>query len=582
MTGRERFRPVVLAALAAGLVMAVMAVMAGPAWAASVTVTTTTDEVNANGECSLREAIANANQDDVSGSVDCAPGSGHDTIAFSGSLSGTITLTAGELTVSDADGLTIEGGDDITISGNHASRVFSVAAGAQLALRDLTVVDGYALNENGGGIHNLGTVELDGSTVTGNLTYGFNVNGGGIYNVGTLTVTGSTISNNDADKGNGGGIYSDGTLTVTGSTLAGNRAVPYFRSLAGNIDIGGGAATVSDSTITWGLAVMGGGILNDGTLTISGSTLAANTAQDGGGGMQNNRTLTLTNSTISGNTASNGGGIRSGGTATVTNSTLTGNSAIQVGGILSSWGATLYNTIVADNPGGDCGEAIDGGNNLIEDGRCITAATSVSGDPSLGPLAVNGGQTETHALLDGSIAIGAGSNAFAAGLDFDQRGDGFARIVGGTVDIGAYEKQTIAVAVDIKPGTCPNPLSMSEGTYPVSIVGTPTFDVSQVDPASVRLEGVAAETGRQVTVKDVATPYAGTITDPPLAGQCTVAGPDGRSDLNLKFDAKQVLSALGPVTNKQVRVLTVTGNLTAAYGGTPFQGHDVVVINTKK
>ena len=84
--------------------------------------------------------------------------------------------------------------------------------------------------------------------------------------------------------------------------------------------------------------------------------------------------------------------------------------------------------------------AVDGRHNLIEDASCITAATSLAGDPSLGPLADNGGPTETHTLLDGGIAIGAGSNAFATGLHFDQRGDGFARVVADTVDIGAYEK----------------------------------------------------------------------------------------------------------------------------------------------
>jgi CSLREA domain-containing protein len=440
-------------ALAAAVAALTLAVAAGPASAASLTVTTLADEVNADTACSLREAIANANHDDVSGSAACAAGGGADTIDF-GSLAGTITLTAGELTISDADGLTIDGGDDVTISGNNASRVFAVEAAAQLRLRDLTVsggrvdLDAGDADADGGGIRNLGTLEVEGSTISGNLANGLhrdqaNISrGGGVYNDGTLTVTNSAISDNVADNGHGGGIYNDtGTVMVRASTLSGNSVPKWTRTLGGNIFNYRGAMTVIDSMITGGLAEHGGGILSDGTMTISGSTLAANTAGVTGAGMQSFGTLTLTNSTISGNTSPrDGGGLTIGGSATITNSTITGNSAPVLGGINAFGAVTLKNTIVANNPGGDCGGAVDGGHNLIEDGSCIAAATmSFSGDPLLGPLADNGGPTETHALLDGSIAINAGSNPFAAGLDFDQRGHPFARIVGRTVDIGAYE-----------------------------------------------------------------------------------------------------------------------------------------------
>jgi hypothetical protein len=82
----------------------------------------------------------------------------------------------------------------------------------------------------------------------------------------------------------------------------------------------------------------------------------------------------------------------------------------------------------------------------------------------------------------------------------------------------------------------------------------------------------------------VATPFSGTITDPPQEGDqfdCTTAGPDGQPDLNLKFDAKSVVGALDPpVTNKkELRVLTLTGELD---DGTLIEGKDVVVINKKK
>jgi len=74
-------------------------------------------------------------------------------------------------------------------------------------------------------------------------------------------------------------------------------------------------------------------------------------------------------------------------------------------------------------------------------------------------------------------------------------------------------------------------------------------------------------------------PSAGDHHRPPQANQCTSAGPDGNNDLNLKFDAKEVISALGTITNKEVRVLTLTGELN---DGTLIEGQDVVVINKKK
>ena len=59
------------------------------------------------------------------------------------------------------------------------------------------------------------------------------------------------------------------------------------------------------------------------------------------------------------------------------------------------------------------------------------------------PLADNGGSSLTHALVDNSPAIDAGNNDEAEGLLlFDQRGDGFGRLVGEAVDIGALERQS--------------------------------------------------------------------------------------------------------------------------------------------
>ncbi len=134
----------VLVALTASLMTAV--VLARPAQAASLTVTTPVDELNDDGDCSLREAIeaANTNAAAVDG---CAAGSDTvpDAIVFAVGLEATITLDSelDVLLITDDAGLTINGQKNkITISGNDASQVFWVEPGAVFNLRNLTVADG--------------------------------------------------------------------------------------------------------------------------------------------------------------------------------------------------------------------------------------------------------------------------------------------------------------------------------------------------------------------------------------------------------------------------------------------------------
>lgn len=136
----------------------------------------------------------------------------------------------------------------------------------------------------------------------------------------------------------------------------------------------------------------------------------------------------------------------------------------------------------------------------------------------------------------------------------------------------------IEVPVDIKPGSCPNPLNVKEkGVLPIAILGTSDFDVTQVDPASVRLEGVAP---LRWSLEDVATPFEPFIGKED-AFDCTDEGPDGFLDLTLKFDAQEIVAALGDVNDGDVLVLTLTGNLLEEFDGTPIQGEDVVVILEK-
>jgi CSLREA domain-containing protein len=219
-----------------------MILLASQAQAASLMVTTEVDELNADGDCSLREAIEAAN---TNAAVDaCVSGSSTetDTIDFAASLSGQPITLASQLPIITAAGgaLTIDGGSaDITISGNKAVRVFQVGTGTlsgpQLTLKNLTVADGTLASGSGGAIINIGTVMVLNSTFSGNSA---SLGGGAIDNIGTLEVTNSTFSGNSSAT-NGGGISNgDGDTATLSNTIMANS--PSGGNCAGTITDGGG------------------------------------------------------------------------------------------------------------------------------------------------------------------------------------------------------------------------------------------------------------------------------------------------------------------------------------------------------
>jgi hypothetical protein len=175
-------------------------------------------------------------------------------------------------------------------------------------------------------------------------------------------------------------------------------------------------------------------------MTIVNSTISGNaTGKNGdGGGIYNNSTLTIVNSTISGNqsgatSGGGGGGVRNCATVNVMNTIIAGN-LLSAGGE----GPDFFGDLTSQDY------------NLIGNtaSTLITGATThniINQSANLGALANNGGPTQTMALLPGSPAINAGSNAAITNPPFigppftDQRGAGFDRIVNGTVDIGAFE-----------------------------------------------------------------------------------------------------------------------------------------------
>jgi CSLREA domain-containing protein len=326
--------------------------------------------------------------------------------------------------------------------------------GGRVTLYNTTVLSNTGKAGNGGGIENGGTLTVSNSTLRGNTLSGNTSQGdlgGGIYSTGPLTVSDSTISGNSSTT-SGGGIFNSGTVTIINSILSSNSA----RAGGGGIFNDFATVTVSNTTlsgntVTADTSGFGGGIFNYGMLTVSDSTLSGNSAlavsNSAGGGIHNQGTLTVSDSTLSGNSATGGGGginTYGGLTVIVSDSTLSGNSASSGSGIDNTNGYPLKvtGTIVADNTGSpNCsGQFSDlQGYNLDSGTSCgFTQTTDLTGtNPLLGPLANNGGPTQTMALLPGSPAIDHGGTAANGCPATDQRG--VTRPQGPACDIGAYE-----------------------------------------------------------------------------------------------------------------------------------------------
>jgi hypothetical protein len=387
------------------------------------------------GNLSLREAIGLANA-----TVNSAP----DSITFDPTVFATpqtIMLTLGELAITHA--VTIAGPPSgLTIDANQSSRIFNIDApgesGQTVAISAMTLTNGNSPSGNGGAIRDTDeALVLTGVTINNCSTA---CNGGAVsieFKEGSLALSDSELTGNAAtgssSQGQGGAIYvtSSSVVSLVRCTVANNQA-----------GFSGG-----------GVAFSAGG-----SLAIYDSTLSGNTAGEGGALSLVRVAATIRNSTISGNSAAYGGAISDAGThpsptLTIQNSTIAFNSATtDGGGILWATGfLTLVSTIVAKNTATSTPD-ISGPATMNfsllgnSSGATITGANNVLNvDPMLGPLADNGGPTLTHALMLGSPAINVGSNP--ALLTIDQRGAGFARVVGKAADIGAFEVQVLPPSV---------------------------------------------------------------------------------------------------------------------------------------
>lgn len=242
------------------------------------------------------------------------------------------------------------------------------------------------------------------------------------------------------------GYIPDRLWVATGVTVSGADAFGVFEVTKG------AKLIIRSLTIAGGKADDGGGILNQGTLIVTGVTFMDNVATDAGGAIANNSgKLMIINSTFVGNLAGVGGGLANlGGQATVINSTFSENAADRGGALFNEAEILMSNTILANSAtGGDCvstgGFAAASTNNLIEENDGCGNPISTA-DPNLEWLNYYNGPTQTLPLRSGSPAINLGSNTAAVDengepLVWDQRGNGDPRFVAGYTDIGAFEHQ---------------------------------------------------------------------------------------------------------------------------------------------
>ncbi|MFN6441614.1 MAG: Calx-beta domain-containing protein [Nostoc sp. DedSLP01] len=490
--------------------------------------TYTVTNTNDSGVGSLRQAIINANNDP-----------GIETIifdtngVFGDATPDTITLTSGELNVTQ--GITIQGtgANKLTISGNNTSRIFN--ASASLSIDGLKITGGNAGNNNGGAIYSTSSVTLSNSIISNNIA---NLSGGGIYS-NSVTLSNSTISSNTANT-NGGGIYSS-------------------------------SATVSNSTISGNIANVGGGIYSSNA-TVNNSTLSGNTANSNGGGIYSNTSFTISNSTISSNTAvTSGGGIYS-SSATVSNSTIFGNTADSDnngigdgGGIYKFSGtATISNSIIAGNidpgnQGADVYGSSFNGNayNLIgktvgqSSGTLGTGTDIVNPNPGLKPLGNYGGSTQTHALNFNSPARNAGNPSYSGGLTTDQRGTGFNRIESGRLDIGAFEYILPKVNFGAATYNATEDSTATIVTIPVTLDASPETAVTV--PIVIKISSTASN-GNDYTFSPATISFAAGATGSNLTQLITFTiNPD-----DLPENAETVVLNFGTLAGADLGTITET------------------------
>lgn len=428
------------------------------------------------------------------------------------------------------------------------------------------VSTGGASGGIGGGIYSAGDLTVDqsiirnnhtGSGALGNTSGGAGGIGGGIFHEGyfgtTLLVSQSTISENTTGNGGnavntaggsgggGGGIYATATgasTVITQSTFSGNstgNGGTAGSTIGGRGGDGGGIYLNARPFDDGFEAGIGAALIPISPFAIlSNNTITGNSTGDGGdagvfGGSGGNgggvnvegdsfflASVTLNNNTIVENQTGIAGtgpnGVGSGGSG----------GGIHVPGFVSNgegpqFTVPLANNIVANNQVAADGEGVncfgttllDAGYNLESETDCNFTNNGVqNSDPMLGPLAFNGGPTQTRALLVGSLALDAGNpDDPAAGFPNceteDQRG--VSRPQGLRCDIGAFEAQIADLSV-----------TKTVDKSPVEVNDTITFEVTVTNNGPTDADAVTLEDNLPAGIT--------LLSASPGQGTCAVAG----------------------------------------------------------
>ncbi|HSN17752.1 MAG TPA: choice-of-anchor Q domain-containing protein [Gammaproteobacteria bacterium] len=383
-------------------------------------------------------------------------------------------------------------------------------------------------------------------------------NGGGIYSTSELTVNSSIISGNTA-VWRGGGIYNSGPLTLNQTTVG---------QVINNANFGSNSAE------------QGGGIYDTGlhTATINASALAGNVAAYGGGMAAVSTDVDdFVNSSVVGNVAHiSGAGVRSDGDVNFTNSTVAGNAVVPLLSLVPpppatpvaglepyDTGAFTYvNTIISNNSlvgetpvlsncgytgsGPDTKHLMSSGHNLEDSGSCNLnqAGDLIDTDPKLGPLAGNGGPTQTMAIGQNSPALDAGDNGVCP--NNDQRGE--LRPADGNLDgtficdIGAFEYFAETADLHIQNAMAPDQVYTGE-SFTISVQ-------AHNDPA-------ASGTATGVVITTSALPADFTLT----SAKFSIGGVSGSTDCSVTGGV--VTCNVGDLLVGELATLVITGSASA-------------------
>ena len=452
------------------------------------------------------------------------------------------------------------------------------------------------------------TTTLDGTANNQNIT----ISGGGNTSLFLVPANinfglkGLTLANaNDSTNAvvSSGGIDNHGNITITSCTFTNNTSSAF----GGAIFIHDGAATIISSTFTGNSAANNGGalLIDNSQVSVANSTFTGNASNgpNGGGGIYSQGSvgtnLTVTNSTFSGNNASylKGGALylNAGTTATIVNATVVSNTAVvNAGGIRANASAVfkLQNTIIANNTAPQYPDVQGTVNsldyNLIKDITGITfsgtTTHNITGqDPLYGPLANNGGPTQTRSLYVGSPARG----VVATGcLATDQRG--VARPASGC-DIGAFQSTVPTVVLT----SAPNPSTIGQsvtftatvGNNGLATSGTVTFTDSisgTLGTATLNASGVASLTFSNLAsrVYTITALYGGDLNNSSATSNTLIQNVTSYI-YNLPFLANNYASGTGSFTTFLAFQNTgsASANVTIQYydaTGTPLAASTVV------